>query len=138
MNRHWIRLNLVVLFTVLCACVTATAFAGGKIRVYNETDQVIHPWFKNSCWSIVPPTSDWVFFGGIAPRDEFEWDFTSFSTCASPEIQFTYTTDFTPPQDPVKGNLRVLFMWAPDTNYVLQVGEKIRALEMEAPGQDGR
>ena len=134
-----VRHGIVLLFVALVA---GQAFAGGAVTVRNESDQGIHPWFKSNCWVdwIGAPKDTWVYFGGIGPRGQFPWDFKELVACDGAEVQFTYTLDGdpNPPQDPVKGTLRTVFLWAPDTNFALQIGEKVRALELQAPDGKGR
>lgn len=72
-----------------------------------------------------------MFFGGVAAREEFEWDFSDPAltkpTCPNPRIQFTFTLDLAPPPDKVDGDVRARFKFAADKNEVIQIGERLQA-----------
>jgi hypothetical protein len=109
------------------------AEAGGLVRVYNETSQTIHPWYK--CPAPACPTTGWTFFGAIGGPGEFEWDFSSFPG----DWAFTYTLDGQPaPVDPVQGDQKTLFTVDSITNNVIQIGNKIRSVDLNAPNENGK
>ena len=101
--------------------------------VFNEASQTIHPWFKCPAPACNADGS-WTFYGSIDADSQFEWNFS-----ASPgDFAFTYTLDGEPaPTDPVNGDSKALFTVDPGTNNVIQIGNKIRALDLNAPGENG-
>ncbi len=111
------------------------AEAGGKIHLINETDAVVHPWFKSTCWGAgIGTQTGWVFFGTVGARSQFEWDFTDPAltdpACPNPRIQFTFTSDATPPPDKVDEDSRARFKFAVDKNEVIQIGERLQAFRL--------
>jgi hypothetical protein len=125
------------------ALVSFQAQAGGNVRLVNETDALIHPWFKSNCWGFaVGPQPSWVFFGGVAARSQFEWGFSdpglTDPACPHPKIEFTYTTDLTPPPDRVKGDVKAKFKFSADKNVVIQVGGKLKAFRLGDDNENDR
>ena len=120
----------------------AAANAAGNVLVYNEASETIHPWFKCPAPACNADGS-WSFYGSITADSQFQWDFS-----ASPgDFAFTYTLDGEPaPTDRVKGARKdrvnsarkALFTVDPATNNVIQIGNKIRALDLNAPGENGK
>ena len=112
----------------------AAANAAGNVLVYNEASETIHPWFKCPAPACNADGS-WTFYGTITADSQFQWDFS-----ASPgDFAFTYTLDGEPaPTDPVNGARKALFTVDPGTNNVIQIGNKIRALDLNAPGENGK
>ena len=132
--RTTIKKTVMAVFATLVLA-SLQAQAGGNVRLINETDAAIHPWFKSNCWGFnVGPQTGWVFFGGVSPRGQFEWGFSdpglTDPACAHPRIQFTFTSDLTPPPDHVKRDLRAKFKFATDKNVVIQVGGKLNAFRL--------
>ena len=120
----------------------AAANAAGNVLVYNEASETIHPWFKCPAPACNADGS-WTFYGTITADSQFQWDFS-----ASPgDFAFTYTLDGEPVptdrvkgarKDPVNGARKALFTVDPGTNNVIQIGNKIRALDLNAPGENGK
>ena len=124
----------------------AAANAAGNVLVYNEASETIHPWFKCPAPACNADGS-WSFYGTIAADSQFQWDFSAFPG----DFAFTYTLDGEPaPTDPVNGARngarkhpvngarKALFTVDPGTNNVIQIGNKIRALDLNAPGENGK
>ena len=110
------------------------AQAGGKVRVYNELQQVIHPWFKCPASAVAVPssgcsTTGWNYFGVIDADGEFEWGFSAYPG----HYSFTYTLDLTPPKDRVEGDIKASFYLDSSTNVVIQIGKRLKAFELEGP-----
>ena len=131
---------------VVAGAVAVFSPGGSKRRrnvlVYNEASETIHPWFKCPAPACNADGS-WTFYGTITADSQFQWDFS-----ASPgDFAFTYTLDGEPaPTDPVNGARKhpvngarkALFTVDPGTNNVIQIGNKIRALDLNAPGENGK
>jgi hypothetical protein len=125
----------------LLAVAASQAQAGGNVRLVDETDVPIHPWFKSNCWGFnVGPQTGWVFFGTVGARSQFEWGFAdpglTDPNCPNPRIEFTYTLDLTPPPDKVRGDVRAKFKFAPDKNVVIQVGGRLKAFPLGDSDKD--
>ena len=121
------------------------ASASGLIEVINESDTLVQPYFKSTCWgwAIAPGTTGWVSFGNIGPSGgRFAWDFTdpalTDANCAHPVIEFTYGVNGVPPPDPQKGNRQAAVQFSPDTNATFQVGKSLYSKELAGPGDLGR
>ena len=112
----------------------AAANAAGNVLVYNEASETIHPWFKCPAPACNADGS-WTFYGSITADSQFQWDFST-----SPgEFAFTYTLDGEPaPTHRVKGARKALFIVDPGTNNVIQIGNKIRDLDLNAPDENGK
>ena len=143
MNANLRTLALATMSTL--ALTALPAFGSGNVDVINESPVVIHPWFKSNCWGyyFAPGTTGWVFFGGIgANGGRFGWGFNDPGmidpACPNPIVEFTYTTDFTPPPDPQKGNRRAATHFSPDQNTVFQIGKSLYAKELAGPDDTGR
>ena len=116
--------------------VRAQAPTAGSVVVFNQSSQVIHPWFKCPA-SACNADGSWTFYGGISANSSFEWDFGQTGTLG--DFAFTYTLDGDPPPvDPVQGDRKVLFTVDAYTNTMIQIGNKIRALDLNAPGENGK
>jgi len=134
--------TLAVVAGAVAVSLPAAANAAGNVLVYNEASETIHPWFKCPAPACNADGS-WTFYGTITADSQFQWDFS-----ASPgDFAFTYTLDGEPaPTDPVNGARKhpvngarkALFTVDPGTNNVIQIGNKIRALDLNAPGENGK
>jgi hypothetical protein len=134
--------TMAVVAGAVAVSLPAAANAAGNVLVYNEASETIHPWFKCPAPACNADGS-WSFYGTIDADSQFQWDFS-----ASPgDFAFTYTLDGEPaPTDPVNGARKhpvngarkALFTVDPGTNNVIQIGNKIRALDLNAPGENGK
>lgn len=143
MNNAVGKLALVTLPSLALA--SPLAMAAGQIEVYNESPQLIQPYFKSNCWGYaLSGMTGWVFFGNIGPDGgRFTWDFSDPAltdpACADGAvIQFTYGTNFVAPPDPQVGNRRAATHFSLDTNTVFQIGKSLYAKELEGPTENGR
>jgi len=106
----------------------------GAVIVFNQSGQPIHPWFKCPAPACNADGS-WTFYGGIGPYSSFGWDFSAFPG----DFAFTYTLDGDPPPaDSVKGDRKAIFSVDPTTNIVIQIGNKVRAFDLNAPDENGK
>ena len=134
--------TMAVVAGAVAVSLPAAANAAGNVLVYNEASETIHPWFKCPAPACNADGS-WTFYGTITADSQFQWDFS-----ASPgDFAFTYTLDGEPaPTDPVNGARKhpvngarkALFTVDPGINNVIQIGNKIRALDLNAPDEDGK
>jgi hypothetical protein len=131
--------TMAVVAGAVAVSLPAAANAAGNVLVYNEASETIHPWFKCPAPACNADGS-WSFYGTIAADSQFQWDFSAFPG----DFAFTYTLDGEPaPTDPVNGARKdhgarkALFTVDPGTNNVIQIGNKIRALDLNAPGENG-
>ena len=131
--------TMAVVAGAVAVSLPAAANAAGNVLVYNEASQTIHPWFKCPAPACNADGS-WSFYGSITADSQFQWDFSAFPG----DFAFTYTLDGEPaPTDPVNGARKdhgarkALFTVDPGTNNVIQIGNKIRALDLNAPGENG-
>jgi hypothetical protein len=114
--------------------VHAQAPTAGIVTVSNQSELPIHPWFKCPAPACNADGS-WTFYGGIGPGGSFSWDFSSVPG----DFAFTYTVGGDPaPTDPVQGDRKALFSVDVTTNTVVQIGNKIRAIDLNAPGENGK
>lgn len=97
------RTPIAVLAALSFAAGTALA-APGDLTVVNASSTPIHPYFKSKCWNpaLFPDAKphDWVFFGGIAARSQFTWNFNELLDPACKrdgDLKFTFTTSDAPP-----------------------------------------
>ena len=96
MNSRNLKLSLLALGFVAFGAVEAQA---ADINVVNHVQNVIHPYFRASCWAKDFNGGDtgkkeWVFFGGIGANSQFTW--TTFEVllkpkCRNPIIRYTFT-----------------------------------------------
>ena len=131
--------TMAVVAGAVAVSLPAAANAAGNVLVYNEASETIHPWFKCPAPACNADGS-WSFYGTITADSQFQWDFSAFPG----DFAFTYTLDGEPaPTDPVygarkdHGARKALFTVDPGTNNVIQIGNKIRALDLNAPGENG-
>jgi hypothetical protein len=131
--------TMAVVAGAVAVSLPAAANAAGNVLVYNEASETIHPWFKCPAPACNADGS-WSFYGSITADSQFQWDFSAFPG----DFAFTYTLDGEPaPTDPVNGARKdhgarkALFTVDPGTNNVIQIGNKIRALDLNAPGENG-
>ena len=132
--------TMAVVAGAVAVSLPAAANAAGNVLVYNEASETIHPWFKCPAPACNADGS-WTFYGTITADSQFQWDFSAFPG----DFAFTYTLDGEPaPTDPVNGARKdhgarkALFTVDPGTNNVIQIGNKIRALDLNAPGENGK
>jgi hypothetical protein len=116
------------------AAASLAAQASGNVVVVNETDNAIHPFFRSNCWGITvsPGTNGWVFFGGIGPRGQFGWDFTTIvdPTCKKPVVEFTYTIDPDVSQPAKHPSVYQKLHYSPTTNFYMQNGDRIQSYNL--------
>ena len=131
--------TMAVVAGAVAVSLPAAANAAGNVLVYNQASETIHPWFKCPAPACNADGS-WSFYGTITADSQFQWDFSAFPG----DFAFTYTLDGEPaPTDPVNGARKdhgarkALFTVDPGTNNVIQIGNKIRALDLNAPGENG-
>ena len=129
-----------VLRAAMCALAvggfaSTAANAGGEVLVINETPQAIAPYFRYNCFGFTPVTGPGggVNFGGIGAFGRFGWDFNDpFLTdpsCAKPHLQFTFVPLGGPPpvaEPEFVGNVK----FDPGTNFHIQIGGKLRAINL--------
>ena len=97
MNRKS-RTAIATLLGSLAAAAALQAQAG-DIIVTNSSSQLIHPYFRSNCWNpafLTVKPREWVFFGGIGPRSQFNWDHFQLlldPNCRHPIVRYTYALD---------------------------------------------
>ena len=95
------RKSRIAIATLLGSLAAATAFQAqaGDIVVTNSSSQLIHPYFRSNCWKpsfLTAKPGDWVFFGGIGARSQFNWDHFQVlldPACRHPIVRYTYALD---------------------------------------------
>ena len=131
--------TMAVIAGAVAVSLPAAANAAGNVLVYNEASETIHPWFKCPAPACNADGS-WTFYGSITADSQFQWDFSAFPG----DFAFTYTLDGEPaPNESLRRHRRqndrkALFTVDPGTNNVIQIGNKIRALDLNAPGENGK
>jgi hypothetical protein len=114
--------------------------ASGNIVAVNETDAAIHPFFRSNCWALpmTPGANGWVFFGGIAPRSQFGWDFQGLvdPACKNPRVEYTYTVDPDFAQPAAHPHVYQKLHYSPTTNFYLQDGDAIQSYNLLNDGED--
>jgi hypothetical protein len=114
----------------------SAAQASGDITVVNLSQNIISPYVKSNCWnaaSFIDEGPDrWVFFGGVLPGTQFNWnDFHQLldPKCRNPVVKFTFVVYGTQAPVAVDPDLTQLMHYDATENYRIVVGSKIAITE---------